>query len=556
MGRSPLARPQSEASFQDLVLGSRPVRSLSGSLSEATAAPPASDAPGGGATEPETPQTPLREVVAVRDAGAAAAAAAASNAQLAGSTRPQSGGKEAASQAAAASPPPRHLEMASGPPGLVVDASAVTFHAAAAPAASREGLDRRRLVVALVGLPARGKSFTAHKLTRYLCWMGYTTRHFNVGRYRRDFVGGSTPLSYFSSENAAAVSSRAAVARLCCEDMLRWMEEGGQVGIFDATNSTRERRAMLLEMCTARKVKLIFLEVCCSDPDLIRRNVLEKVHSSPDYTGVDHEQALDDFMRRMEEYERVYEPLRIDGSEGFSFIRANDIASSSGEGSLHIERCQGFLPGRIAHFLLNSRLAFRPVFLCRHGCSMDNEAGLIGGDSSLAPPGIVFADSLRAFVVSLPPDQRPSAVWTSTLRRTVQTAAPLGALLPQVQWRALDEIDAGLCEGMTYEEVQKQMPEEAEARRSDKLRYRYPRGESYTDVISRLEPVIIELERQRSPVLIIAHQAVLRCLTAYFTHRGAAEVPHLPLPLHTVIQLTPSSYGMREDLHVLAPGPV
>lgn len=46
------------------------------------------------------------------------------------------------------------------------------------------------------------------------------------------------------------------------------------------------------------------------------------------------------------------------------------------------------------------------------------------------------------------------------------------------------------------------MPDEFEARKIDKLRYRYPRGESYEDVIRRVEPVIVELERQRKPVLI------------------------------------------------------
>jgi 6-phosphofructo-2-kinase/fructose-2,6-biphosphatase len=29
-----------------------------------------------------------------------------------------------------------------------------------------------------------------------------------------------------------------------------------------------------------------------------------------------------------------------------------------------------------------------------------------------------------------------------------------------VQWRALDEINAGVCEGMTYEEIKVNMPEE------------------------------------------------------------------------------------------------
>lgn len=44
----------------------------------------------------------------------------------------------------------------------------------------------------------------------------------------------------------------------------------------------------------------------------------------------------------------------------------------------------------------------------------------------------------------------------------------------------------------------------------NKLTYRYPRGESYLDVISRIEAVIFEIERTRMPVIVIAHQAVLR----------------------------------------------
>lgn len=32
----------------------------------------------------------------------------------------------------------------------------------------------------------------------------------------------------------------------------------------------------------------------------------------------------------------------------------------------------------------------------------------------------------------------------------------------QIQWRALEEINAGVCDGMTYEEIKKNMPEEYE----------------------------------------------------------------------------------------------
>ena len=88
-------------------------------------------------------------------------------------------------------------------------------------------------------------------------------------------------------------------------------------------------------------------------------------------------------------------------------------------------------------------------------------------------------------------------IWTSSLRRAVQTAAPLGRT--PWAWRALDEIDAGICDSMSYAQIQERLPEEYAARKRDKFNYRYPRGESYQDIILRLDPVIIELERTREP---------------------------------------------------------
>ena len=89
------------------------------------------------------------------------------------------------------------------------------------------------------------------------------------------------------------------------------------------------------------------------------------------------------------------------------------------------------------------------------------------------------------------------------------------------------------------------------SRRKDKLRYRYPRGESYLDVIQRLEPVIIELERQRAPVVVIAHQAVLRSLYAYFADKPLEEVPKIEIPLHTIIEIKMGVTGVEEKRYKL-----
>jgi 6-phosphofructo-2-kinase/fructose-2,6-biphosphatase 2 len=51
----------------------------------------------------------------------------------------------------------------------------------------------------------------------------------------------------------------------------------------------------------------------------------------------------------------------------------------------------------------------------------------------------------------------------------------------------------------------------------------------------------MELERQ-SNVLVVSHQAVLRCILAYFDNRPQSELPYLELPLHHVIKLTPRAY--------------
>lgn len=81
---------------------------------------------------------------------------------------------------------------------------------------------------------------------------------------------------------------------------------------------------------------------------------------------------------------------------------------------------------------------------------------------------------------------------------------------------------------MTYEEIAEKYPTDFAARDQNKFSYRYPRGESYEDLVARLEPVIMELERQGN-VLVVSHQAVLRCLFAYFLDKSAGKYLYLQI---------------------------
>lgn len=55
----------------------------------------------------------------------------------------------------------------------------------------------------------------------------------------------------------------------------------------------------------------------------------------------------------------------------------------------------------------------------------------------------------------------------------------------------------------------------------------------------------MELERQQN-ILIIGHQAILRCIYAYFMNQSHEKLPYIKIPLHTVIQLTPRAYACDE----------
>ena len=391
----------------------------------------------------------------------------------------------------------------------------------------------QKLVLVMVGLPARGKTFVARKLQRYLSWLGYHTLWVNVGDYRRARAGAKQPAGYFAPDNTATKDERFGFAMAALDDLLAWFSTGGEVGIYDATNTERSRRAVILERCAQAGVKVVFVETICDDQTIVDANVRRNKLGLPDYAGMASDAAFRDFRARIAHYERTYEP--VTDPEG-SYVKLVD-----GGRQVVTNRIEGYLPSRLVFFMMQIQHTDRTVWLTRHGESEFNVLGRIGGDAPLTERGAEYAKALGDFIRA---ESVAPVVWTSTLQRTVATAGPLGTK-PQT-WRSLDEIDAGVCDGMTYQEIRADMPDEFAARSRDKFRYRYPRGESYADVIQRLEPVIVELERQRSPVLVIAHQAVVRALYGYLTGKPQDECPHVLIPLHTVIQLAPTEYGYEE----------
>lgn len=312
------------------------------------------------------------------------------------------------------------------------------------------------MVIVLVGLPARGKSFVARKLVSFLEWYGCSCKIFNVGKYRRRAYAeltssetGACDANFFDSQNKEAAALREEVARIALQDMLRWLddedadsdedkEDGSRrstgsgttfgmhddatdrIAIYDATNSTDKRRRWILDECTSRAKRpgkptgCIFVESICDDEELLNENFRFKVQNSPDYKDMSEEEGMADLKQRVNKYAEQYETI-VDDS--LSYIKIFNLSTK-----LLVNHIYGRMSKVIVPALMAWNIGDRPIYMCRPGQTLSDLAAddddvamvnlsdnafakfssnvkkrLMQGDS-LGPSGKKFSDALYDFV--------------------------------------------------------------------------------------------------------------------------------------------------------------
>ncbi len=491
---------------------------------------------------------------------------------------------------------------------------------------------------------------------------------FNVGKYRRQAADGACGADFFDSKNAAAAEMRQLAASLALQDMLRWLdneEEGNsaatatggggsggrtsgmfttttncnnttrmmmmtrmnnerkdRVGIFDATNSTRERREWVLRECTCRKKRagkptgVVFVESICDDIDLLKENFLTKVNTSPDYSGMDPKLAMEDLLIRVKKYEEAYETIEDDTQ---SYIKIFNLSSK-----MLVNHIYGRMAKSIVPALMAWNIGTRPVFICRAGQTMNesDRASLqcsMSRSESLGMQGRAFRDSLfgymreecldfinRRQITAFSPDLNtgtsisgmmnrsvskmtfrtsldgdlgclstiqseeeeneedtiyvgtdgttplpfPCYIMTSTMPRARQTVEWEDMPYPVQMLSNLNPLDKGDFTGQELEDIAVKHPEWYEQLVEDPFYTRFPGGECYGDLTSRLESVVVDIEQQVGPVLVVSHVSVLQVLVAYFRNTPVENCTSIALPLNTVLKFTPAKGGGWQESQV------
>ena len=378
-----------------------------------------------------------------------------------------------------------------------------------------------KVYIIMVGLPARGKSTIALRLFEGLSSEGVNARVFNNGALRRELLGEeSSRPEFYHPGNEDGRNKREELARINAEAASRYLAEGGHVAILDATNASFSRRQFLRERL--RDHPILYVECVNDDPELLAASVQRKARL-PEFSHLSIYEAATSFMERIGYYERMYSSPRKEGS----FVRVDTLRNTILE-----ERMLARIPYyiRIRDILVSDWV--RELFLARHGQSEFNVEGRIGGDAPLTPLGDSQADALAAFFEG----RHIPYIFTSQRLRARQTAAPIIEAHPEAAVMALaelDEINAGICDSMRYEDIRTIMPEEYAARAKDKYNYVYPDGEGYATMRARVERGFrkaLFLSGGQPGIVIIGHQAVNRMILSLFLYRRTEDVPYIYVP--------------------------
>jgi len=397
-----------------------------------------------------------------------------------------------------------------------------------------------KLCIVMVGLPARGKSTIAKKLRENLAKHRIPSRIFNNGQLRRRIRGQDTSSpEFYDPNNEAGVRLRERIALTNLDRARRYLQNSGQVAIIDATNASLKRRQKIESFLSGRQTgldahQILFVECINDDEEILETSIRHKIRL-PEFKGVPPELAMEGFKRRIDYYKSIYNPLEKEKN----FVKLDSLNNR-----ILMEEITTDIPfyDLIRDFLVTDSV--KNLFLIRHGETYFNLEDRIGGDSSLTPKGLRQAQALAQYFKS----KSIPFIFTSKKKRTIETAEPIRALQSNctiVPLGEFNEIDSGICECMSYEEIRTQMPEVYHARKKDKYNYVYPGGEGYATMKERVDRGIkkaLFLSGGAENIMIVGHRAVNRMILSHFLYRRTEDVPYIYIPQDRFYHIVATQY--------------
>lgn len=382
-------------------------------------------------------------------------------------------------------------------------------------------MDNTKLYIVMVGLPARGKSTIASKLKENLLKNDIKTRIFNNGDLRRKLSPEDTSYpEFYDPNNRDGVELREKIALINVRRATDYLKGAGNVAILDATNASLKRRKKITELLTDHAI--LFIECINHDEEILKAGIDRKV-TLPEFNHLGRAAAIESFKQRINYYQAIYTPVEKETN----FIKLDSLYNKISD-----EEISDDIPyyDRIRDFLVTDTV--KNLFLIRHGETYFNLQNRIGGNSGLTRDGKIQAETLAQSFKN----KKVPVIFTSKTKRAVQTAFPIKRLQDDcviIPLKEFNEIDSGVCECMSYEEIRRKMPHVYFTRKEDKYNYIYPEGEGYITMKERVDRGIkkaLYLSSNPQNIMIIGHRAVNRMILSHFLYRRKEDVPYIYVP--------------------------
>ncbi|CCJ31133.1 unnamed protein product [Pneumocystis jirovecii] len=341
-----------------------------------------------------------------------------------------------------------------------------------------------KIGIVMVGLPARGKTHLSVSLCRYLLWLGVKTHVFHLGDYRRQNLkkGEILPEDYFYVNPSEKMKEfRNSVLSCCKKDIIKFFDENGQIAIYDAANPRVSDRRFWASFFSEKGIQSLFIESLCDDPEIIEENVRCLRISSPDYISWKPEDAVEDYLKRINNKIPFYETIV---ENDLSYIKVINLCQKLIINNANI----GYLPSRIIFYLMNIHVKPRAIYFASICDSLHDDIN--SRKSCVNREDHQYAS---AFVYTLLKDREETqsqantgknknakdlTIWTPILCKMCHITSLLENKGYVVDQRPLlRQVNLGVVEDMTMEEIEEKYPTEFRLYQENPYTHRFPRGE-------------------------------------------------------------------------------
>ncbi|KAH9598666.1 Ankyrin repeat-containing domain [Trypanosoma melophagium] len=426
------------------------------------------------------------------------------------------------------------------------------------------------LIVIMVGLPGRGKTYIARQIKRYFQWNGLKSKIFTHAEYRKKFSCDEYTTGY---EITPEMECR--IASVIAHDVTQFVAEDDSVAILDGTNCTSTRRMALMSSINntglIRPTRVVFVEVINNDTTKVLQNVNHIKEMFPDA----EENFVEKYYERIRQQGLIYKTLSPETDSDLTYIRIEDQITYS------LNNISGWMPSRLAYMLHNLSHSPGNLYLTRAGEYVDFVSGRIGGNSQLTERGKAYSEALfeyfqkelgmNSFTVmsscalrctetvhyfeeqsvlqhGISPTKTESIAEPNGSGDTAATSEEdktVGLKLNchVAYFPTLDDINHGDCSGQLLSDVRKTMPGTLRLMQADPYHTAWPNGECMHQVFNaRLEPHIHDIQASTQPVLVVSHLHLLQGLYSYFvSENGEFVAPQnayeIDIPFESVIKI-------------------